>query len=142
MPKWQGAAKLYFVNKMPAKLVRWTSEEPRHAQLELESGQKVLVGGSYLESSVFSCFANGKNFFGLSTKRIWKFAFVTEPNSEQNLVYLDFDEYSPFHAVVGYAMQFKSIDEMRSAQDKHASLFDAQQAIDTLVAIGVIQRKE
>jgi hypothetical protein len=128
---------------MPAKLINWTSEEPRHAQLELESGQPVFVGGSYLERNAFSCFANVKNIFGLPTKRIWKFAFIhTIPKSEQNLVYLDFDEYSPFHAVVGYAMQFRSIDDMRRAQDKHASLFDAQKAIDTLIAIGVIQRKD
>jgi len=127
---------------MPAKLIKWTSEEPRHAQLELASGQTVFVGGSYLDSSAFSCFANVKNFLGLPTKRIWKFAFITSPKSEQNLVHLDFDEYSPFHAVVGYAMQFKSIDDMRSAQDRHASLFDAEKAIDSLIAIGVIQRKD
>lgn len=120
---------------MPARLIKWTSEEPQHAQLKLESGQTVFVGGSYLERNAFSCFANVKNIFGLSTRRIWKFAFVhTSPKSQQNLVHLDFDEYSPFHAVVGYAMQFKSIDDMRSAQDRHASLFDAERAIDSLIS--------
>ncbi|HEV7683501.1 MAG TPA: hypothetical protein VGO68_15340 [Pyrinomonadaceae bacterium] len=128
---------------MSAKLINWTSEEPRHARLELESGQTVRVGGSYLDNTAFSCAAIVKNIFGLPTKRIWKFAFITTPEwSDKNLVYLDFDKYLPFHAVVGYAMQFKSIDEMRGAQDKHASLFDAEKAIDTLIEIGVIQRND
>lgn len=126
---------------MPAKLIHWTSEEPRNAQLELESGQTVRVGGSYLDNTCFSCAAIVKNIFGLPTKRIWKFAFITRPElNDKNLVYLDFDRYLPFHAVVGYAMQFKSIDEMRSAQDKHASLFDAEKAFAALVAIGVVKQ--
>ncbi len=127
---------------MPAKLIRWTSEEPRHAQIELESGQTVRVGGSYIDNGVFSCAAIVKNIFGLPTKRIWKFAFLITPKSDRNLVHLDFDKYSPFHAVVGYAMQFKSIDDMRSAQDNHASLFDAEKAIDTLIAMGALQRED
>ena len=126
---------------MPAKLIDWDSKE-RIAQLELESGQKVLVGGSYLEGSIFSCYATVKNIFGLPIKRIWKFAFITASKNEQNLVHLDFDEYPPFYAVVGYAMQFPSIDDMRWAQGRHSFLFDAEKAFDTLIAIGAIQRKE
>lgn len=125
---------------MPAKIINWDSKE-RIARLELESGQKVLVGGTYLDSSVFSCNAVVKNILGLPIKRIWKFAFISAPKNEQNLVHLDFDEYPPFYAVVGYALQFPSIDDMRWAQGKHSALFDAEKAFQSLIALGAIQRK-
>lgn len=125
---------------MPPRLIEWDSKEGI-AQLALESGQEVFVGGSYLEPALFSSYAHGRSFLRLPTKRIWRFAFVTAPKNEQNLVHLDFDEYPPFYALVGYAMQFPSIDDMRWAQGKHAFLFNAEKAFDTLLAIGAIQRR-
>jgi len=125
---------------MPAKLIAWNSAEG-YARLELENGQKVFVGGSYIDREVFSCFANVKSIFGLPLRRIWKFALVSALENDRNLVHLDFEDYPPFYAVVGYAMQFQSIDDMRGAQGKHASLFNAEKALDTLVDAGVLQRK-
>lgn len=126
---------------MPAKILGWDSKEGV-AQLQLESGQKVIVGGGFINDSTFTCYATIKNIIGLPIKRIWKFALTSSPTNEQNIVHLDFYEHPPFYAVVGYATQFPSIDAMRHAQGRHAGLFDGQKAIDVLIDMGAIHEKE
>lgn len=126
---------------MATKVLSWDSKEGI-AQLELDSGEKVLVGGSFINRSTYSCYATIKNIIGLPIKRIWKLALISNPKTEQNLIQLDFYKYPPFFAIVGYATQFTSIDEMRQAQGRHAELFDAQKAIDTLIEMGLIREKE
>jgi hypothetical protein len=125
---------------MAASIVNWDSAQ-RIAQLELDSAETVFLGGSYLDQSLFGCNATVKNIFGLPIKRIWRFAFVAG-KSDRNLVHLDFEEHPPFYALVGYAMQFSTIAEMRSAQGSHALLFDAERAFNILMACGAISRKE
>lgn len=123
---------------MKSKVLNWDSKEGI-AILQLESGEKVIVGGKFINKSTFTCYATIKNMIGLPIKRIWKFAFTSSTLHYQNVVHLDFYKYPPFYTIVGYALQFASINEMRQAQNRHTDLLDQEIAVNTLLKMGLIK---
>ena len=111
-----------------------------YALIQLESGEKVTIGGVLNDDErFFVCSARVKNVIGLHTKRIWDFVLSPVPRQcTIEAVELDFSEYDPYSALLGYALRYPSVSVMREAEGKHRFLFEVEKCFDRLAELGVL----